>query len=999
MKRTADGDMALSLTTKVFLMGGSGGAFAGDAQLAVIGSMNEDSGRSSWQFKRVDVGRISLSVDQGAFSFFGQLNFYKQDATFGDGFQGAVQAEFRPGIKVQANAIFGNVQGMRYWYVDALGSFPTGIPIFPGVGIYGFGGGAYYRMKQAGYNESSMASGGNFRPGQTLSGIIYKPDAGTALGIKASVKLGTHPVPEAFNGTATFEVAFNNNGGVNTISFNGEAKFITPPIEINIAAVKKAAGRLSLDKEKAQPVQTTSDEVGITAKVYLAYDIPNSTLTGNLQININADPVLKGGGVARVKFSPQEWYIMIGTPDQRIGIDVLSVARADGYLMMGNSIPGMPPLPSRVQQIRGQLDAGQQRDDLAAAKGGGVAFGASMGFDTGYLEFAPFYARFAMGVGFDIMIKNYGPTVRCRGSSSPIGINGWYAMGQAYAFVEGDIGIRVRFWGRTIDAQILSLGLAAVLEARLPNPVWFRGSVYGRYNVLGGLISGNCAFQITYGNLCELEGGSVLNTVRMIADMKPADNEQEVNVFTSPQAVFNMPVGREFRLMDVDNRRKDFRAKLNTATVFDGQSQVAGNLTWNDERTVVSFESFDVLPPKKQLRFKVEVGFEESTNGNWQPVMVDGRAFTETKEITFTTGTAPDNIPASNVAYSYPIATQANYYLGENSTGYIRLKRGQPYLFEPNADFDQLGRVRLNDKTSPVLFNIAYNSGDRQVNYQLPVDKMKLGTVYEIELVNLPKYTGQAVDRNVKSQEEKVTTGESETRIKTQYAEGTIKALQEKTIYNAFFRTSQFNTLAEKFQRLQRTSSFSLVQGFSARAFRILRGGELLDKFELVGAPGVQPLVRLEANLVNNAWYRTQAEPIVYGGYPLCRNCLVRRDTSVLGLPPVRAMQVFQSRTDAALPADRNANVDFGNSFFGEFYGQVQYDLGVIGFVDYSDISSAVFNYYVNGGIDLARVNLMWRSRFPDLTYTSYEYRGYYTLPGQTRPNSSFDSVIDNTIR
>jgi len=44
------------------------------------------------------------------------------------------------------------------------------------------------------------------------------------------------------------------------------------------------------------------------------------------------------------------------------------------------------------------------------------------------------YARFQAGVGFDIMLKDYG-NARCKGSSDEIGINGWYANGQAYAYL------------------------------------------------------------------------------------------------------------------------------------------------------------------------------------------------------------------------------------------------------------------------------------------------------------------------------------------------------------------------------------------------------------------------------------------------------------------------------------------------------------------------------------------------------------------------------------
>ena len=36
--------------------------------------------------------------------------------------------------------------------------------------------------------------------------------------------------------------------------------------------------------------------------------------------------------------------------------------------------------------------------------------------------------------------------------------------------------------------EILSLGAAVILQAKLPNPVWMKGTVGGHFSVLGGLV-------------------------------------------------------------------------------------------------------------------------------------------------------------------------------------------------------------------------------------------------------------------------------------------------------------------------------------------------------------------------------------------------------------------------------------------------------------------------------------------------------------------------------
>lgn len=88
------------------------------------------------------------------------------------------------------------------------------------------------------------------------------------------------------------------------------------------------------------------------------------------------------------------------------------------------------------------------------------------------LQFFIFYASFSAGVGFDVMLRNYGVDARCANnmdSDEPIGINGWYATGQMYAYIQGAIGIAINI-GFQRPMGDFSIGAAAVLQARLPNP-------------------------------------------------------------------------------------------------------------------------------------------------------------------------------------------------------------------------------------------------------------------------------------------------------------------------------------------------------------------------------------------------------------------------------------------------------------------------------------------------------------------------------------------------
>jgi hypothetical protein len=106
-------------------------------------------------------------------------------------------------VEIGATVQFGTVGDIRYWYVDARAIVGSGIPIFSGVALYGFGGGAWYNMRREGTPGSVLptstearetSTAGNARVGATNSGVRYVPEA-NGWGFFASVTFGTHPKP------------------------------------------------------------------------------------------------------------------------------------------------------------------------------------------------------------------------------------------------------------------------------------------------------------------------------------------------------------------------------------------------------------------------------------------------------------------------------------------------------------------------------------------------------------------------------------------------------------------------------------------------------------------------------------------------------------------------------------------------------------------------------------------------------------------------------------
>ncbi len=936
--RDLPGDkLALDFDLLLNLVGEKSGGFAADAGLSLIGGLEQGQGLHHWKYEDARVRDIALDIDGGAYTFNGKLVFFKQDAVYGNGFNGTVDANFKlgkQGIDVKASAIFGNVNAERYWYVDALAEFSSGIVVAPGFLAYGFGGGAYYKM--------AAAPGGSGDLGATISGVNYRPDLKNGLGLKASLIVGA-PKKEAFNADVAFEVSFFQGGGIRTMMISGNGKFMatfggsldkiksqTGKLFEAVAKADASASSGSLGGLIASPGNTQSLDAiygtveenkkqsgSISARVFISYDFPNRTLHGNLEVYVNvANGLIEGVGAnsragwAVLHFDPEEWYIYIGTPDDRIGLKAgigPIQASLTSYFVMGSIVPGSPAPAENVSRILGGINLDYMRDENLIKNAGGFGFGAAFAFDTGNVQFLMFYARFAAGAGFDIMIKNYG-NVQCKGRSGNLGINGWYANGQAYAYFEGNIGISVKLFGKRRSVEILEIGAAAVLQAKLPNPVWMRGIVGGYFSVLGGLVKGNCKFELTVGEECEMVGGNALEGIKVIAQLTPANGEGDVNVFNAAQGIFTLEVGKEFELVEPDDSKRSYRIKLDFLRIKDGTLEIPGSIEWNADGNVAAFNPVDILPPKKNLVVSAQVSFEERIFGIWRQVIVDGRPFTEYKEASFTTGEAPDYIPLENVQYSYPVVGQYNYYKDEANTGYIKLRRGQPYLFQVDNQWVQRARIKTPSGQESYF---AFTHSNGLVSFTIPTG-LGNNQFYAVEIVNLPIEKSKAIDANVERGSEKIDTGNEniDAEIRTVKAEGTVDVLQEKAIYSAYFRTSAYNTFAAKLASITLSSGWTWPVHVGVHEMGVnTRSPEPFDYFEVYGGADFNPLVGFETSIDNN-WFRTYCGPLVYPApYPTSGLTISWRRPADFGVPPIRAGFIVQDNVVGKIDSNNPAMV------------------------------------------------------------------------------------------
>jgi hypothetical protein len=963
-------DVGLQFTATVIL---SDGKYCAATTLKIIGTRYSitESGekiKHKLRYKKIEFLDLYICVKDAPISLEGYLAIYKKDPVYGNGFAGMIKANIVGKIGINVRAAFGEVKSFKYWYVDAFANLSASpIPIFTGMALYGIGGGAYAHMSQVipiGIPFSDSTA--NVKK----SAIDYIPDKSVGFGFKATVAIGSSS-PKSFNAMATFEIVFNSGGGIKEIKFYGDGVFMA---EMDFAKPPK--------------------DPPVKASVYLGMDFNTNTLHGSFKVYVNAiNGMLRGinpgnlAGEAVIHYDPVDWYIHIGKPSCRIGLEfnILGMSIKNGsYFMMGTQIEPMPPPPDNVLRLLG-MPLPENREDAELQNAKGFAFGTSFSISTGNLQMAVFYAKFDMGMGFDVMFSDKGETY-CAETGDKIGVNGWYAEGQLYAFVEGSIGIRVKVFRKTIKAEILSLGAATLLEAKLPNPFWVRGTVGGYYRILGGRVKGNCKFKFELGKQCTLitkaEEESAVEGLQIISEISPADGRTNVDVFSTPQVVFNYQINKPFSISD-DGTGDLYKVKLDYFNVKANNTALPGSFSWNAEGDVLIFTPRDILPGTTDITLEAKVHFEQKVGSAWVTVLDEGIPITQIKSIEFETGEAPDYIPESNVIYNYPMFDMMNFYKNEYTQGFIQLSWGQEYLFNVTSDWVQYGKFTPVSGGTPLYVNFTYNAGAKKIEYGFPVD-LKNGTVYKVELVNVPVSAKAAIDANITTSESTSSSDAGDMTIQSKATTSERLELKEDVLYTCYFRTSKYNSLNEKINSISFINTVTIP--LSNSVFNLnsyISIDEPFDKYEIEGYNGVQPLILIEASR-NAAWIRNFQESYIYDNYPLIPEArITRRNINDLGLIPVKAVSIdLYGSSFRLLSEDEKAT---GIASFNE-YTYMNYKLSPITHSDWQEIVSilALKNDFVHPQKTKLLTNM-----YPSIIINAnYPVIVNYSIPGITSKGS-----------
>lgn len=986
----------------------------GDVKVHVKGQL-EEGDYLKWRYVSTEVSEVQVDVTRKGFEFSGRLAFFRDNPVYGKGFAGELDLYSESlGIEIGARGLFGNTGEFRYWYVDAHGR-PTNSSN-PNFTIYDIGGGVYHHMRKSGLNDAAGS----------MSGIYYAPDENIGLGFKAlaafEVKKGV-----AFTGLAAIEMSFNseaNGGGVNRLGFYGAAALIqggntsrnpfgsVGDMQQQLSDKEASLSNfheLSIDREGIQyfadhvfPEVLTGEEL-FAAQVAIDFDFENRTYWGMFDVFLNAGPIKGAGEKNRLGYlefynAPEDWYIYVGTPVKRFGLQGIPIgpltAKVDLYFMTGTILPD-PALPPQnvidILDLKGDELIFGRNFNQELAQGAGYAFGASFqvgkDFDWGIV-----YASVWAGVGFDLMLRDFG-NAHCLGKPGPLGMDGWYATGQLYAFLQGEIGAQIKLFGMRKRVPVLEAGLAVLAQAQLPNPWFIKGYAAVNVRVLG-LVSIRTQLKVTIGEECEIVGKTGLQDVVMISDILPGNGHTNVDVFDAIQVAFNVPIDSELQIQD-ESGWKTFRVHLEEFEVFGEGSPIEGEFEFNQEQSLLVFKSFEILPPEKDIDVSVKVGFQQRTGAQWITVREDGKPVFEEKEITFTTGKAPTYIPHNNIKYMYPVVDQQYMLPKESNQGYVQLHSGQEYLFG-NGIEDRL--YYLDESGNAILAEFSYDAAQKRVNFTIP--NLENQTTYTYALVTLkPTDIGESL---VMTQEEFNEVSEG-LEISTNTLTGSITNGAFASRLHFQFTTSLYDTFREKMRSFVIDGSVTSLDGYSdnengiasvGRISLLMQQYEPFSAVELVGNEFTDhdPLIYPEA-LTNNTYFKDEIYPLLYQEYPLDKNIRVDRDVSIWGIPPRGPIRVSATYEHYA---KNNIAPDYLQRHFPYIWS-----LPKAYYLDYEDLRLQIAYRYTMPYIsNIEKYNsysyIIW-GRFPFINRESYEVNFRYKLPKKSTGNS-FKLSYENTF-
>ncbi|OIR14215.1 hypothetical protein GALL_46760 [mine drainage metagenome] len=519
----------------------------------------------------VEVESIHIDAHTPAVIIKGDVDFYKHDPVYGNGFKGDITAKFTTlELTIQAGAIFGNTKyipshvgnGFKYWMVQAQVNLPPpGIVFMTGLAFRGFGAGVYSRMQMTPpttFNPTTASA-------STFGGAVFTPCDTVSIGFKAKAIIATTPKEETLNGSIALAAEFNTNGGMNFIEIDG---LFNCGAKIGNEADAFANG-------------------GIIVK----YDFPHKIFDMSTLLKINT-AIIKTDPDVQTKFYVDglnnKWFFQSGTSTHPNKVKLLGVP-INSYLMFGNNIE----IPNDFMQetVNGFASIGHSFPSFSDHATGdnkyqsakGFAFGIGLNYSNSdswnivswhgswcncdrYLK-----ANYSIAAGgeIDASFLQY---------SGCIGLGqGWRAKASMAVYAGTSIGYSYSLpvYGSS-SGTLGSIAASAYANAEFPNPTYFDGQLDGDFSICGYSVGFHKHF--TKGSQCTGSEEAVTNqnvytqqnvsdslNFSLIKNILNPSGSAGISRTTNFSVLLNYPYNESF---DVQEQQSSGQIKVRTFRAF-----------------------------------------------------------------------------------------------------------------------------------------------------------------------------------------------------------------------------------------------------------------------------------------------------------------------------------------------------------------------------------------------------------------------------------------------
>lgn len=436
-----------------------------EASFDLVAQIKDDDPKPHWKLTGLRLTGIKIDLNYSAFHLLGEINGYKDDEMYGDGFQGKIEFSMKtPPINATAEARFGktkygdpNGNTYKYWYAYAECGMPPGIVLFPpAVYLKSVSLCAYSKIKTEFDRDL-------FKVTKQI------PTKDIKFGFAAGI--GFYAAQESMiDAKVRMGMDFSSSGGISKIFLDGRVGILG----------KGDDGKFN--------------KSFMTGLVGCNYDFENSIFS----LDITAKPgegikkYVQGDATLKLRTYPESWYCNIGTVTNPVNLTFVEKIKGRTYLMFGDSVPTvLPPLDPKISSMFEVTQSSATTTDNSEmfSNGTGFAFGVALSMDCHLNKFV--YADLEFLGGLDLLVVRRTDEV-CEGSGK------YRAKGQVYVYLDAGAGIKFR----KKKFEIVEFEAAASLMGEVPKPVYVEGNIAFRYKILGGLISGNAHANYSNGTQC-----------------------------------------------------------------------------------------------------------------------------------------------------------------------------------------------------------------------------------------------------------------------------------------------------------------------------------------------------------------------------------------------------------------------------------------------------------------------------------------------------------------